>query len=136
MVIDTSALIAILQDEPERSLFNRYIAEDSTRLLSAVSFVETALVIESRFGEAGGQQLDLFLNQAEILVVAVDVEQADLARIAYRKYGKGRHRAGLNFGDCFAYALAKTRGLPLLFKGSDFSQTDIAVAWQPSQDQI
>jgi ribonuclease VapC len=82
-------------------------------------------VIESRKGEAGGRELDLLLYRAAIEIVAVDQDQAEIARIAWRRFGKGRHPAGLNYGDCFAYALARTRQLPLLFQGDDFSRTDI-----------
>ena len=125
MVIDTSALAAILFDEPERRSFNEKIEADPVRLLSAASFVEAALVIEARLGETGGRELDLFLHRAGIEVVAVDADQAESARRAFRRYGKGRHPAGLNFGDCFAYALAMARGEQLLFKGSDFTLTDV-----------
>ena len=125
MVLDTSALAAILFDEPERRAFNEKVAGDATRLLSAASFLETAIVVESRFGEAGGRDLDLSLHRAEIDIVAVDADQAEIARRAFRNFGRGRHAAGLNFGDCFAYALAKATGEPLLFKGDDFSKTDI-----------
>jgi len=114
MVLDTSALAAILFDEPERRAFNEMVAGDATRLLSAASFVETAIVVESRFGEAGGRDLDLFLHRAEIDIVAVDADQAEIARRAFRNFGRGRHAAGLNFGDCFAYALARASGEPLL----------------------
>ena len=126
MVIDSSALLAILFDEPERRSFNQMIEADPVRLLSAANFVEAALVVEARLGEAGGREFDLFIHRAEIEIVPVDADQAEIARRAYRRYGKGRHRAGLNFGDCFAYALAKTRGEPLLFKGEDFAATDVA----------
>ena len=95
------------------------------RLLSAASLVETAIVIEARVGEAGGRELDLLLQKASIDVVAVDAEQADLARHGFRNFGKGRHSAGLNCGDCFSYALARATGEPLLFKGHDFTQTDV-----------
>lgn len=128
MVIDTSALMAILLDEPERRRFNEKIEADPRRLMSAVSFVETALVIETRLGEAGGRELDLFLHRADIEVSPVDLDQAEIARRAFRTYGRGRHPAGLNFGDCFAYALAKTTGEPLLFKGDDFGRTDVTAA--------
>jgi len=128
MVIDTSALIAILLDEPERRRFNEKIEADPRRLVSAVSFVETALVIETRLGEAGGRELDLFLHRADIEVMPVDLDQAEIARRAFRTYGRGRHPASLNFGGCFAYALAKTTGEPLLFKGDDFGRTDVAAA--------
>lgn len=128
MVIDTSALVAILLDEPERRAFNEKIEADPRRLVSAVTFVETALVIETRVGEAGGRELDLFLHRANVETVPVDVDQAEIARRAFRRYGRGRHPAGLNFGDCFAYALVKTTGEPLLFKGDDFGRTDIVAA--------
>jgi ribonuclease VapC len=128
MVIDTSAIIAILLDEPERRRFNEKIEADPARLVSAASYVESALVIESRLGEAGGREFDLFLHRAVIEVVPVDGDQAEIARRAFRKYGRGRHRANLNFGDCFAYALGKATGEPLLFKGDDFGWTDILTA--------
>lgn len=125
MVIDTSALVAILFDEPERRQFNELIEADGSRLISAATLVEAALVIESRRGEAAGRELDLFLHRAGISVVAVDAEQAEIARLAWRKYGKGRHPAGLNYGDIFAYALAKVSAQPLLAKDGDFQQTDL-----------
>jgi len=128
MVIDSSAVLAILQDEPERSAFNALIAAAETRLLSAASLVELSIVLEARFGADGQGDLDLFLSTAEIEIVAVDRDQAELARGAFSRYGKGRHRAGLNFGDCFAYALAKRAGAPLLFKGNDFTHTDLQPA--------
>ena len=90
-----------------------------------MNLLEASIVIESRKGEAGGRELDLLIYRAAIEIVAVDQDQAELARIAWRRFGKGRHPAGLNYGDCFAYALAKTRQLPLLFQGGDFTRTDI-----------
>jgi len=132
MVIDTSAVLAILQDESERSVFNTRIAAAETRLLSAASLVELSIVLESRFGPDGPGDLDVFLSTAGIEIVAVDRGQAELARNAFSRYGKGRHRAGLNFGDCFVYALAKGAGFPLLFKGNDFSHTDLQPAWMPA----
>lgn len=128
MVIDTSALVAMLGDEPEAEAFEAAVEADPMRLMSTASFLETAIVIETRRGEPGGRELDLWLHRAEVELVAVDAEQAELARTAYRRYGKGRHAAGLNFGDCFAYALAAVSGEPLLFKGDDFPLTDVAVA--------
>jgi ribonuclease VapC len=125
MVIDSSALIAILSAEPEAESFAEAIALDSARLLSAASLLETAIVIENRYGIEGGQKLDLLLEKAEIRVESVAVEQVSVARLAYQSYGKGKHKAGLNFGDCFAYALAKVTGEPLLCKGNDFNQTDL-----------
>ena len=131
MVIDSSAVLAILQNEPERRAFNEAIAAAETRLLSAASLVELSIVLEARFGPDAQGDLDLFLSTAQIEIVALDRDQAELARGAFSRYGKGRHRAGLNFGDCFAYALAQWAGDPLLFKGDDFSHTDLQSAWPP-----
>ncbi|HWM65813.1 MAG TPA: type II toxin-antitoxin system VapC family toxin [Steroidobacteraceae bacterium] len=125
MVLDTSAIIAILQGEPERRKFNEAIESAQTRSLSTASFVECSMILESRFGADGVRDLDLLIAKANVIQVPVDEEQAQLARRAFQKYGKGRHPAGLNFGDCFSYALAKALDLPLLFKGNDFSQTDV-----------
>ena len=127
MVIDTSALIAILQDEPERRGFNEAIEAAERRAMSVASFVEASMVVEARYGPDGVRDLDLFITKAGIELVAVDADQAHVARTAFRVYGKRRHPAGLNFGDCFAYALARTLDEPLLFKGSDFSLTDVAL---------
>ena len=128
MVIDTSAVIAILQDEPERKAFIQVIDAADTRAMSVASFVEASMVVDARYGPDGVRDLDLLIAKARIDLVAVDADQAHVARAAFRTYGKRRHPAGLNFGDCFAYALARTLGEPLLFKGSDFSLTDIAMA--------
>jgi ribonuclease VapC len=118
MVIDTSALLAILQNEPERRAFNEAIEAAETRLLSAASFVESSMIVESRYGADGIRDLDLFIAKAQLELVAVDVEQAHLARQAFREFGKGRrHPAGLNFGDCFSYALARSHAESLLYKG-------------------
>ncbi|MGH9063734.1 MAG: type II toxin-antitoxin system VapC family toxin [Acidimicrobiales bacterium] len=127
MVLDTSALVAVLFDEPERDELVRRIALAPRRLLSSATLIESSIVVESRRGEAAGRELDLFLHRAKVQVVAVDEEQAELARAAWRRYGKGRHRAGLNFGDLFAYALARASGEELLFEGDAFSKTDVAV---------
>ena len=126
MVLDTSALLAILNDEPESEVFRAAIEDDPVRLTSATSLIEASMVIESRVGPVGGRELDLILLKADIRVVPVDREQAELARQAFRKFGKGQHAAGLNFGDVFAYALSKSSGEPLLFKGGDFTKTDVA----------
>lgn len=128
MVIDTSALVAILAGEPERRAFIEKIEAADTRLLSAASFVEASIVIEARYGPEGQRLLDLFLERAGIEIAGVDGEQAREARLAFSRYGKGRHAAALNFGDCFAYALAITSGEALLCKGSDFSRTDVPIA--------
>jgi len=126
MVIDTSALLAILQDEPERRTFTEAIEAAETRSISAATFVETSIVIESRYGTAGLRDLDALIATATIALVPVDADQAQIARTAFSQFGKGRHPAGLNYGDCFSYALAKALGEPLLYKGSDFAQTDVS----------
>ena len=128
MVLDTSALLAVLLDEPERRAFNEAIEAADRRWLSAASFVEASMLLESRRGSLGVAALDVYLAKAGIVVQPVDRAQAEAARDAFRRYGKGRHPAGLNFGDCFAYALARTLAEPLLFKGTDFSQTDVMPA--------
>lgn len=131
MVLDTSALLAILFDEPEAEVMEAALEADPVRLLSAGSLLETAIVVEARLGEEGGREVDLLLHTAQIQMVAVTVTHVALARQAYRSYGKGRHPAGLNYGDCFAYALAKATGEPLLFKGDDFSRTDVTPVLRP-----
>lgn len=125
MVIDTSAILAVLLDEPERRQFNEAIEAAESRLLSAATFVEASMVIEARFGAEGLRDLDLFIDRAGIKLVSVDSAQAHAARRAFSQFGKGRHPAGLNYGDCFSYALATVLGEPLLFKGDDFPRTDI-----------
>jgi ribonuclease VapC len=125
MVIDTSALIAILLDEPDFHKYLALIQKADRRLISAASLLEASMVLESRAGMAAGAELDLFIHDADIEVVPVDREHVDVARRAWRKYGKGNHPAALNFGDYFAYALAKVSGEQLLAKGSDFQQTDL-----------
>ena len=126
MVIDTSALLAILQDEPERRRFNEAIELADSRRISAATFVEVSIAIDSRLGAEGLRDLDRFIERAEIEVTPVDVEQARAAREAFTRFGKGRHAAGLNFGDCFSYALSRVLGEPLLYKGEDFIRTDVA----------
>ncbi|MGA6980791.1 MAG: type II toxin-antitoxin system VapC family toxin [Candidatus Sulfotelmatobacter sp.] len=127
MVIDTSALAAIFFHEPERDAFLAAIFAASTRLTSAATVLEAGMVIESRKGGAAGREFDLFVVRVQIKIVPVDADHAELARSAWRRYGKGRHPAGLNFGDCFSYALAKATGEPLLAKGGDFASTDIEI---------
>jgi ribonuclease VapC len=132
MVIDTSALVAILTDEPERPALARALDADRRRLLSGASLLEATLVIESRYGDAGGRELDLLVHRSGMVVVDVTADQIEVARTAWRSFGKGRHRAGLNFGDCFSYALAMQSREPLLFVGDDFAHTDVvAVDWTP-----
>lgn len=128
MVLDTSALVAVLFDEPERAEFVGRIASAPRRLISAGTLIESSIVVEARRGEVAGRELDLFLHRADVRTVAVDEEQTLLARAAWRRYGKGRHAANLNFGDLFGYALARATGDALLFKGDDFTQTDLAAA--------
>lgn len=125
MVIDPSAILAILLNEPERRAFNEAIEAAETRFMSAATFVEVSMVIESRYGAEGLRDLDMFLEKAGIELAAVDPGQAHVARRAFSRFGKGRHRAGLNYGDCFSYALATVLGEPLLYKGEDFRHTDI-----------
>ena len=125
MVMDTSALVAIFLGEPERDAFVQHVLQAETKLLSAANALETGIVLEAKRGEAAGREFDLFLVRAQFEVVPVDAEQVEIARSAWRKYGKGRHAAGLNFGDCFAYALAKFVGQKLLAKGEDFRFTDV-----------
>lgn len=128
MVIDTSALLAILRNEPEGPPFARALEAAAECVMSAASFVETSIVIEARHGAEGLRDLDQLIAKARIEIVAVDQDQALVARRAFSRFGKGRHAAGLNFGDCFAYALAEVRGSALLFKGDDFGRTDIESA--------
>lgn len=129
MIIDSSAILAILFGEPDAAVYAEAIATASTTAqgvrISAATYVEAAVVVESHGSTAGAQQFDALMRRAGIVVEAVTEEQAQLARQAYSDFGKGRHPAGLNFGDCFSYALAKAAREPLLFKGNDFSQTDI-----------
>lgn len=125
MVIDTSAIIACLLGEPERASLVEALAKDPVKLVSVVGVVEASLVLLGRKRAGGLSDLEAFLTDGEILRVPVDVHQAEAAVEAFRRFGRGRHPARLNIGDCFAYALAKTTGEPLLFKGGDFARTDI-----------
>ena len=127
MVIDTSALIAILLGEPQTEALARAIAQDPRRLLSAFSTVEAYIVIIAKKGESGGRELDLLLHRCQIETVALNADQAELARKGWLTYGKGRHPAALNIGDCCSYALAKYAGEPILFVGNDFQRTDLQV---------
>ena len=125
MVIDTSAVLAILLGESERGHFLKLLSDSGIRLVSAANVLETSIVVESRRGESAGRELDLFLHRAKVETIPVDEDQISIARYAWRKFGKGRHPAALNFGDCFAYALTKMSQEPLLAKGGDFSKTDL-----------
>ncbi|HJU42728.1 MAG TPA: type II toxin-antitoxin system VapC family toxin [Vicinamibacterales bacterium] len=126
MVLDTSALLALLLDEPEAEDFRTALELDETRMVSAATLLETAVVIEARKGEAAGRELDRLVDKAAILVVAVNADHVEEARRAWRRFGRGRHEAALNFGDLFSYALSRATGEPLLFKGDDFRRTDVA----------
>ena len=125
MVIDSSAIVAIFLAEPERREYLDLIVNANVRLISAVDVFETGMVLEARRGEAVGREFDLFALQMEFQIVPFDADQVAIARQAFRRFGKGRHQAGLNFGDCFTYALAKATGEPVLAKGDDFRRTDI-----------
>ena len=125
MVIDTSAIVAIALNEPDAAELEVRIADDPVRLISAATVLEATIVLETRLGDAGGREFDLWLLKIGAEIVPVDAEQADAARRAWRRFGKGRHAAALNYGDCFSYALALTRGEPLLFKGEDFAKSDV-----------
>jgi ribonuclease VapC len=128
VIIDTSALVAILDQEPEAKRIVRTLASAPERTLSAANLVEVGIVMQARRGDDGARDLDLLLAKLRVEIAAVTASQADIARKAFRRYGRGRHPANLNFGDCFAYALAKDKSAPLLFKGNDFGQTDMMVA--------
>ena len=128
MILDTSALAAIFFGEPELELYIQVIHDAERCRISAANFVELSMVVEGQIGPEAGRQCDVFFRRAEIVIEPVTVEQAHLARQAFLDFGKGRHPAKLNFGDCFAYALAKATGEPLLFKGEDFSKTDVRAA--------
>jgi ribonuclease VapC len=128
MIVDTSALIAILEQEPEAERIARTLASTSERMLSAANLVEVGIVMQARRGDDGARDLDLLIAKLKVEIVPLSARQADVARKAFRRYGRGRHGARLNFGDCLAYALAKDESAPLLFKGDDFGQTDVMVA--------
>ncbi len=125
IVIDSSALVAILRDEPERRPFIDAIVDHGEPRLSAATYVEASMVMELRLGDRGGREIDVLIEDVGMAIVPVDQAQATIAREAFRRFGKGRHRAALNFGDCFVYALAKTLDASVLFKGNDFALTDL-----------
>lgn len=132
MIVDSSALLAVLFDEPDSEQYDTLMANVPC-LLSVVNALESAIVVESRGGRDGGDSLDDYLVASGITLIPVTEEQFSEARTAWRRFGKGRHPAALNFGDCFAYSLAKTTGEPLLFKGLDFGRTDIESALLASE---
>jgi ribonuclease VapC len=128
VIVDTSVIIAILRDEPDAAEISELLERPEIRRMSAVSYVESAVVVDSNRNPVLSRRLDDLLRDLQIDVEPVTLNHARLAREAYRDFGKGRHKAGLNFGDCFAYALAKALNEPLLFKGNDFCHTDIEPA--------
>jgi ribonuclease VapC len=128
MIIDTSAIIAILFNEDDAQIYARAIAQAESCRISAATFVETALVVEALTSNNGSRQLDAFIRRAGIAIEPVTEEQAHIARQAFIDFGKGRHPAGLNYGDCFSYSLSKATREPLLFKGKDFARTDLSAA--------
>jgi ribonuclease VapC len=126
IVVDSSALVAILRDEPEAARFLNVIASEDVCLLSSVTLLETSIVLAGRNGsDIAWIQLDALIAASRMQIVPQDEAQVSVARTAFLRYGKGRHPAGLNLGDCASYALARQRGLPLLFKGGDFPKTDL-----------
>jgi ribonuclease VapC len=128
MILDSSPLVAILAEEPDAELYIQAISRAPRCRISAGNFIELSIVVESQFPVEVLQQCDALFRRVGIVIEPVTVEHAHLARQAFHDFGKGRHPAGLNFGDCFAYALAKHTGEPLLFKGNDFKKTDIVSA--------
>ncbi len=127
MVIDTSAIFSVITQEPDALLIRFALADSQRRLVSAVTLVEASLALEGRFGAQAALILDSFLGVIQAEIVSFTEEHGQLARMAFRQFGKGRHKASLNFGDCCVYALARASGEPILCKGNDFAQTDIAV---------
>jgi ribonuclease VapC len=135
LVVDTAAAVTIIRGEPGADELAEYLEGAPVRLMSAVIRVELGIVIEARLGPAGQDVVDRFLRDARIDIVALDAEQAERAMSAWRRYGKGRHPAALNYGDCFTYALAERTGHPILCTGDDFAATDIPVIRsQPRRD--
>jgi ribonuclease VapC len=128
MIVDSSTIIAVLRDEPDAAAIVEALRRAPIRRVSAVTYVEAAVVADNNRNPVLSRRFDDLIRDAQMLVEAVTVRQAEIARQAYRDFGKGRHKAGLNFGDCFAYALAKEMDEPLLFKGNDFRHTDVEVA--------
>lgn len=125
MIVDTSALLAVLFIENDADRYARALAAPEARRISAANLLEAGIVVDSQAGLEAGRLLDALVHRVQLEVEPVTPEQIGIARQAYLDFGKGNHPAGLNFGDCFAYALSKHMGEPLLFKGNDFSQTDV-----------
>lgn len=125
LVLDSSAIVAILQREPASDTLVRILEQHDTRRIASATLLETCMVLYSRYGDAGEREVDTFVHRTGTQVIPVTLEHVDVARAAYRRYGKGRHPAALNYGDCFSYALATSLGEPLLFVGTDFARTDV-----------
>ncbi len=128
MILDTSAIVAILFGENDADIYAQAITRADACRISAATFLETAIVVEAQTKNNGGRQLDAFIHRAGISIEPVTAEHAHIARQAFIDFGKGRHPAGLNYGDCFSYALSKSTREPLLFKGKDFAKTDLTAA--------
>ena len=128
MIVDSSAVVAILLSEADADHLSNKLTGAPRLRMSAATYLEVSIVMENKGGPRAGYELDDFIANTEIEIVSLTLEQAEAARVAWRRFGKGNHPARLNFGDCFSYALAKTSGEPLLFKGNDFAQTDIEPA--------
>jgi len=128
VILDTSAVIAVLQNEPLAPELVAVLQNAPIKRMSAANLVEAGIILQARYGDHGERELDLFVQRANLEIVPVTQEHAEYARSAYRRFGRGRHAAGLNFGDCFAYALARALDEPLLFVGEDFAQTDVRAA--------
>lgn len=127
MILDTSAVIAVLQNEESAPRLVAALENEPVRRMSAATLVEAGIILQARFGDHGERELDLFVQRAHVEIIPVTEEHAEYARSAYRRFGRGRHAAGLNFGDCFAYALARALDEPLLSVGEDFARTDVRV---------
>jgi ribonuclease VapC len=131
-VIDTSAVVAVLLAAPGSDALVRHLDEPGPRLMSAATRVELGIVMEARLGRAGTDAVDRLLQDADVEVVPFDIDAADRALSAWRRFGKGRHRAALNLGDCYTYALADQTGFPVLCTGDDFASTDLTVVRPPA----
>ena len=125
LVLDSSSVIAILQKEPDADVLVDTLERYDDRRMASATLLETCMVMFARYGDAGEREVDTFIHRTGTHIVPVTAEHVDVARAAYRRFGKGRHPASLNYGDCFSYALAKSLGEPLLFKGADFVLTDV-----------
>jgi len=131
VIVDSSAVLAVLNREPDAEVFQEAMLTAAPCRMSVANLLETSIVVEGRGGAEAGHELDAFLEYAQVVASPVTVEHLEAARMAWRRFGKGRHPAGLNFGDCFAYALARVADEPLLYKGNDFARTDIPAALPP-----